>query len=48
MPAGTTLRNFRASDDLWRRAQSAAEERGESLSDVLRRALEQYAAGCGK
>lgn len=44
MPVGTTLRNFRADDDLWQRAKCAAEARGESLSDVLRRALEEYAA----
>lgn len=42
MPPGTTLRNFRADDSLWRRAKAAAESRGESLSDVLRAALEQY------
>ena len=44
MPHGTTLRNFRADDELWLRAKAAAEKRGESLSDVLRRALEEYAA----
>ena len=42
MPVGTTLRNFRANDELWRAAKAVADERGESLSDVLRRALEQY------
>lgn len=42
MPRGTTLRNFRADDSLWQRAKAVAERRGESLSDVLRRALEQY------
>lgn len=42
MPRGTTLRNFRAADDLWTRAQEVAEKRGDSLSDVLRKALEQY------
>ena len=45
---GTTLRNFRASDTLWQRAKDAAEDRGETLSDVLRRALEQYAQSAGK
>lgn len=42
MPRGTTLRNFRAEDDLWQRAKAVAETRGESLSDVLRAALERY------
>lgn len=44
MPRGTTLRNFRANDSLWMRAKAVAEVRGESLSDVLRKALEQYVA----
>lgn len=43
MAYGTTLRNFRADNDLWLRAKAVAEARGESLSDVLRRALEEYA-----
>lgn len=42
MPRGTTLRNFRANDSLWQRAKAVADKRGESLSDVLRKALEQY------
>jgi antitoxin component of RelBE/YafQ-DinJ toxin-antitoxin module len=42
MPRGTTLRNFRADDSLWKRAQAVAAKRGESLSDVLRAALERY------
>lgn len=42
MPRGTTLRNFRADDALWGRAKAVAESRGESLSDVLRAALERY------
>lgn len=42
MPRGTTLRNFRADDTLWGRAKVVAEKRGESLSDVLRQALERY------
>lgn len=42
MPPGTTLRNFRADDTLWQRARAVAASRGESLSDVLRKALEQY------
>lgn len=42
MPPGTTLRNFRAEDSLWRQAKAVAAMRGESLSDVLRAALERY------
>lgn len=42
MPVGTTLRNFRADDSLWLRAKAVAQARDESLSDVLRRALELY------
>lgn len=42
MPKGTTLRNFRADEALWLRAKAIAEDRGESLSDVLRAALERY------
>ena len=42
MARGTTLRNFRADDELWQRAKKAAERRKESLSDVLRRSLEEY------
>lgn len=42
MPCGTTLRNFRAPDSLWQRARAVAARRGESLSDVLRAALERY------
>lgn len=42
MARGTTLRNFRADDSLWLRAKVIAEKRGESLSDVLRAALERY------
>lgn len=42
MPRGTTLRNFRADDNLWKRAKAVAEKRGDSLSDILRQALERY------
>ena len=42
MPPGTKLRNLRVDDSLWLRAKAIAEGRGESLSDVLRKALEQY------
>ena len=43
MPDGTPLRNVRVPDDLWYAAMSKALERGESLSEVIRRALERYA-----
>lgn len=36
------LRAIRVPDELWRAAQSKAAEKGESVSDVLRRALERY------
>lgn len=42
MPPGTTLRNFRADDELWSRAKEVAEQRDESLSEVLRGALAAY------
>ena len=42
MPEGTPLRNVRVADDLWQAAMAKAAERGETLSDVLRRALEKY------
>jgi hypothetical protein len=38
----TTLRNFRMDDDEWAAAKAAAEFNGESLSDVIRRALVAY------
>jgi predicted transcriptional regulator len=42
MPPGTTLRNVRVADDLWRRALAVARSRDESLSEVIRAALERY------
>ena len=42
MPRGTTLRNVRVADPLWSAARAVAESRGESLSDVIRAALERY------
>lgn len=42
VPNGTPLRNVRVPDDLWDAAMSKALERGESLSEVIRRALEKY------
>lgn len=38
----TPLRAVRISDDLWQAAQAKANEKGESVSDVIRRALERY------
>jgi hypothetical protein len=38
----TPVRGFRIPDDLWRRARAVADERGESLSDVVRAALLRY------
>ena len=32
----------RVPDELWRAAQAKADERGEYLSEVIRRALERY------
>lgn len=45
MPEGTPLRNVRVADDLWQAAMSKALDRGESLSEVIRRALEKYVKG---
>ena len=42
MPDGTPLRNVRVADDLWQAAMSKALDRGETLSEVIRRALEKY------
>lgn len=39
---GTPRRTIRVPDSLWDAAAAKAAERGESLSDVLRRALERY------
>lgn len=38
----TPLRNLRVDDPLWFAAKDAADARNESLSDVMRRALERY------
>ena len=37
-------RSVKVSDDLWRAAQAKADERGEYLSEVIRKALERYVA----
>lgn len=39
---GTARRTIRITDELWEAAQTVAEERGESVSDVIRSALEEY------
>ena len=38
----TPLRSIRISDTLWKAAQAKAEERGETVTDVIRAALERY------
>lgn len=38
----TPLRSFRIPDDLYEAAQQVAEERGETVSDVVRRGLTRY------
>jgi len=40
----TPLRNFRVPDDLWSAAKAKADERGESLTAVIIRALRRYVA----
>ena len=40
----TTGRNVRVADELWDKALAAAEKRGETRADIIRRALEQYVA----
>lgn len=37
-------RTIRIPDEEWRAAQEKARERGETLTDVIRRALKRYAA----
>lgn len=41
--ARTPTRTIRIENDLWEAAQAKAEERGESVSDAIRRALRRYA-----
>ncbi len=45
MSKGTTPRSIRVGDDLWRAALAKATERGETLTDVVRRALREYIKG---
>lgn len=40
----TPIRAVRVPDDLWVRAQRVASERRETVTDVIRRALEAYVA----
>lgn len=40
---GTPRRTVRVPDDVWEAAQRKAEERGDNLSEVIRKALERYA-----
>lgn len=41
-PGAVPLRNVRIEDDLWLTALALARQRGETLSDVIRRALREY------
>lgn len=43
----TPLRSIRVPDALWKAAQEKAAERGESVSDVIRAALERYVKSRG-
>ncbi|CAN5885272.1 hypothetical protein BH24ACT15_BH24ACT15_34960 [soil metagenome] len=38
----TVARGVRVDDTLWHAAQARADERGETVSDVIRRALKRY------
>lgn len=42
MSKGTTRRSIRVDDELWDAALSKADDRGETLSQVIRAALEAY------
>jgi len=42
MPRGTTLRNVRVADEVWDAAKERAAENGETVSEVVRRALVEY------
>lgn len=45
---GGKIRTVRVPDDLWEAAQEAAAKNGETLSEVIRRALEEYVAQSGE
>jgi len=38
----TPMHSFRCPDDLWEQAKVKAEERGETVADVLRKSLVRY------
>lgn len=42
MSRGTANRNVRVEDELWEEAKAVAKLKGETLSDVIRRALRKY------
>ena len=42
MSRGTTHRTVRIEDALWDAAKTAAKENGENVSDIIRKALQQY------
>jgi len=42
MSKGTPHRTIRIESDLWDAAKEAAKERGDNLSDIIRKTLEQY------
>ena len=42
MSKGTTPRAIRISDDLWQEAKVVAERRSDTISEVVRLALEEY------
>lgn len=42
MPAKKEQRSVRVADPLWEAARVKAEERDETISEVIRRALERY------
>lgn len=44
----TPIRGVRVPDKVWKDAQKKAEERGENVSDAVRRCLEEYARKCDK
>jgi len=47
-PYGTKIRSVRVDDDLWGTASAKAASKGESMSEVVRRALRRYVATGGR
>jgi hypothetical protein len=43
----TPIRSVRVSDDLWETAQKVASDRGETVTDVIIRALTRYVSSYG-